>query len=74
LGERLLLVGDTAQAESLSRDLEKCFPVDSLIQSHYLPAIKAQLNLNRKEPVLSLKALQSDSGIELGADPFADSR
>jgi eukaryotic-like serine/threonine-protein kinase len=69
----LAIVGDTAQAESLSRDLEKRFPVDTQIQAHWLPAIRARLDLNRKEPLLSLKALQSDSSIELGGDPFADS-
>ena len=67
------IVGDTAQAESLSRDLEKRFPVDTQIQAHWLPAIRAQLDLNRKKPILSLRSLQSDSSIELGVDSFADS-
>jgi eukaryotic-like serine/threonine-protein kinase len=67
------LVGDTARANSLSRDLEKRFPMDTQIRAHWLPAIQAQLELNRKNPGLALSALQADSEIELGNIPSANS-
>ena len=42
------MAGDTAQAESVAQDLEKRFPLDTQMQSLWLPAIRAQLALDRK--------------------------
>ena len=53
------LAGDATQAESLGRNLAKRFPLDTQVQSLWLPAIQAQLALNKKNPALALKALQS---------------
>jgi Tfp pilus assembly protein PilF len=44
------MAGDTARAESLSQDLGKRFPLDTQMQSLWLPAIQAQLALDRKNP------------------------
>jgi eukaryotic-like serine/threonine-protein kinase len=66
------MAGDTARAESLAQDLNKRFPMDTQMQSLWLPAIRAQLALDRKNPVLSLNALQSTSAIELGLIPFVN--
>jgi eukaryotic-like serine/threonine-protein kinase len=60
------MAGDTAQAESLAQDLAKRFPVDTQIQSLWLPAIKAQLALDRKNPAVALSALRAASRVELG--------
>ena len=43
------IAGDTARAESLAQDLNKRFPLDTQMQSLWLPAIQAQLALNRKD-------------------------
>jgi eukaryotic-like serine/threonine-protein kinase len=64
------LAGDTARAESLAQDLGKRFPLDTQMQSLWLPAIQAQTALNRKNPALALKALQSASAIGLGEIQF----
>ena len=40
------MVGDTARAESLAQDLGKRFPLDTQMQSLWLPAIQAQLALD----------------------------
>jgi hypothetical protein len=66
------LAGDTVRAESLARDLNKSLPLDTQIQSLWLPAIRAQLALDRKSPALSLNALQNTSTIELGLVPFVN--
>jgi hypothetical protein len=66
------LAGDTVRAESLARDLNKRLPLDTQIQSLWLPAIRAQLALDRKSPALSLNALQNTSTIELGLVPFVN--
>jgi tetratricopeptide (TPR) repeat protein len=67
------MAGDTARAESLAQDLGKRFPLDTQIQSLWLPAIQAQLALDRKNPASALNALQAVSPIELGNIPFAQS-
>jgi DNA-binding winged helix-turn-helix (wHTH) protein/tetratricopeptide (TPR) repeat protein len=64
------MAGDTARAESLAQDLGKRFPLDTQMQSLWLPAIQAQLALDRKSPSVALNALQAASPIELGQIGF----
>ena len=64
------IAGDTARAESLSQDLGKRFPLDTQMQSLWLPAIQAQLALNKKNPAAALNALRAASPIELGQITF----
>ena len=59
------MAGDTARAESLDQDLGKRFPLDTQMQSLWLPAIQAQLALNRKNPASAVTALKAASAIEL---------
>ena len=66
------MAGDTARAESLAQDLGKRFPLDTQMQSLWLPAIQAQLALDRKNPTLALNALQAASPIELGQTQFVN--
>ena len=65
------MAGDTARAESLAQDLGKRFPLDTQMQSLWLPAIQAQLALNKKNSASALTALQAaTSPIELGEVSF----
>jgi serine/threonine protein kinase/tetratricopeptide (TPR) repeat protein len=64
------MAGDTTRAESLARDLGKRFPLGTQMQSLWLPAIHAQLALDRKNPASALDALQAATLIELGNIPF----
>ena len=64
------MAGDTARAESLAQDLGKRFPLDTQMQSLWLPAIQAQLALNKKNPAAALNTLQAAFPIELGSIPF----
>jgi eukaryotic-like serine/threonine-protein kinase len=50
----------------VAQDLGKRFPLDTQMQSLWLPAIQAQLALDRKNPTAALNAPQSASPIELG--------
>ncbi|MGA2743823.1 MAG: protein kinase [Candidatus Sulfotelmatobacter sp.] len=52
------MAGDAAQADSLAQNLNKRFPLDTQMQSLWLPAIRAQLALNRKNPSEALNDLQ----------------
>jgi len=65
------IAGDTARAQSLAQDLGKRFPLDTQMQSLWVPPIKAQLALNsdKKNPALALNALQAAS-TELGQITF----
>jgi eukaryotic-like serine/threonine-protein kinase len=63
------MAGDTSRAESLAQDLGKRFPLDTLMQSLGLPAIQAQLALDKKNPAAALTALQAASPIELATIP-----
>jgi serine/threonine protein kinase/tetratricopeptide (TPR) repeat protein len=66
------MAGDTARAESIAQDLNKRFPLDTQMQSLWLPAIQGQLALDRKNPPLALSALQAASPIELGEIAFVN--
>jgi eukaryotic-like serine/threonine-protein kinase len=67
------MAGDTARAESLAQDLGKRFPLDTQMQSLWLPAVRAQLALDKRDPVSALSALQAASSpIELGLIIFVN--
>jgi serine/threonine protein kinase/tetratricopeptide (TPR) repeat protein len=66
------MAGDTARAESLAQDLNKQFPLDTQMQSLWLPAIHAQLAVNRKNAAEAINDLRpAVSPIEFGAIQFA---
>jgi len=64
------MAGDVARAASLAQDLGRRFPLDTQMQSLWLPAIQAQLDLDRKDPVSALKIPQAGSPLELGQIVF----
>jgi eukaryotic-like serine/threonine-protein kinase len=64
------MAGDAARAESLAQGLNKRFALDTQVQSLWLPAIQAQLALDKRNPAAALSALQAASPIELGQISF----
>ncbi len=62
----LARAGDTAAAETLAADLDKTFPLNTLVQTYWLPTIRAALALQRKDPRRAVELLQGASAIELG--------
>jgi eukaryotic-like serine/threonine-protein kinase len=66
------MAGDTARAEALAQDLAKRYPLDTQMQSLWLPPIQAQLALNgaKKNPASALTSLQAASPVELGSIAF----
>jgi eukaryotic-like serine/threonine-protein kinase len=64
------LAEETSSAESMAQDLSKKFPLNTQIQSLWLPAIHAQVALDRKDPAAALNALQAASPLELGGILF----
>ncbi|MFZ0290903.1 MAG: protein kinase [Candidatus Sulfotelmatobacter sp.] len=66
------MAGDAARAESLAQDLNKRFPLDTQMQSLWLPTIRAQLALNHKDATTAINSLQSAlPPIEYGQIVFA---
>jgi tetratricopeptide (TPR) repeat protein len=68
----LAMTGDTVRAESLAQDLGKRFPLNTQMQSLWLPAIQAQVALYRKNPAAALSSQQAASPIELGQITFVN--
>src|SRR5271156_2048296 len=66
------MAGDSARAESLAQDLGKRFPLDTQMQALWLPAIQAQLALDRKNPAAALSVPQAASPMELGQITFVN--
>jgi eukaryotic-like serine/threonine-protein kinase len=63
------LVGDTARVQFLAKDLARRYPLDTQVQSLWLPAIQGQLALDRRDPTQALKGLQGASIIEFAGIP-----
>jgi tetratricopeptide (TPR) repeat protein len=64
------MAGDTARAESLAQDLGKRYPLDTQMQSLWLPAIQAKLALDRKNPSALTVLQPAASPVELGQIQF----
>jgi serine/threonine protein kinase/tetratricopeptide (TPR) repeat protein len=66
-GLALARAGDTAGAEKLAAELDKTFPLDTLVQRYWLPTIRAAVALERKDPNRAIELLKVTSTIELGS-------
>jgi len=62
----LAQAADSAGAEKLAAELNKTFPLDSLVERYWLPTIRAAVALERKDPHRAVGLLQAASTIELG--------
>jgi serine/threonine protein kinase/tetratricopeptide (TPR) repeat protein len=60
------LAGDTARAQSLADDLAKRFRQDTVVQSVWLPTVRAQVETSRKNAPRSIELLQVAAPYELG--------
>ena len=62
----LALAGDATGTEKQAAELDKTFPLDTLVQTYWLPRIEAAVALQRKDPNGAIERLQVASPIELG--------
>ena len=60
------LAGDVAHAQSLADDLAKRFGQDTVVQSVWLPTIRAQIEMRHRNPARSIEFLQAATPYELG--------
>ena len=59
--------GDSARSGSLAQDLAKRFPLDTIVQTVWLPTIYAQLAL-KKNPILAIERLQVTRPLDFSWD------
>src|ERR1035437_1455717 len=57
----LARAGDTAGAEKLAAELDKSYPLETLVQRYWLPTVQAAVALERKDPKRALELLQTAS-------------
>ena len=62
----LALCGRAAQAQSLIDEQSKRFPKDTLLNTIWLPAVKAITEINRNNPAQAIQLLQASIRYELG--------
>jgi eukaryotic-like serine/threonine-protein kinase len=60
------IASDAAHAQSLADDLSKRFPQDTVVQSVWVPTVRAQIELNRKNAAHGIELLQAAAPYELG--------
>ncbi|MGA2859861.1 MAG: hypothetical protein ABSE40_23575 [Candidatus Sulfotelmatobacter sp.] len=61
----MALAGDTAGAEKLAAELDKTFPLGTLVQRYWLPTIRASVALERKDPNRAIELLKVPSTSEV---------
>jgi len=66
----LAMAGDAGRATSMSQDLNKHYPLDTQLQSLWLPAIRAQVALDGKNVSQSLKEFPAPSPMDFGTIGF----
>jgi serine/threonine protein kinase/Flp pilus assembly protein TadD len=65
------MAGDNARAQSLAQELNRRYPLDTQLQALWLPAIQAQLALNRKNSSEAIEYLRpAQPPIEYGQIAF----
>ncbi len=62
----LARAGDIAASDKLAAELDKGFPLDSIVQKYWLPTIGAAAALQRNDPERAIDLLQSAKPIDLG--------
>jgi eukaryotic-like serine/threonine-protein kinase len=63
----LSIAGDAGRANTLADDLDKRFPEHTIVQSYYLPTLRAQLALSRSESSRAIEVLHAAAPYELSS-------
>jgi eukaryotic-like serine/threonine-protein kinase len=64
----LSLAGDAVEAQKLADKLEKQFREDTILKFNYVPTIRAQIALDRKDASNAIEILQATAPYELGIE------
>jgi tetratricopeptide (TPR) repeat protein len=66
----LAQAGDAVQAQRMTEDLARRFPLDTRMKGYWLPTIRAVIELDRNSPAKAIELLQGAAPYELGEVPF----
>ena len=64
------MAGETARANALAQDLNRRFPLDTQVQTLWLPTIQAKLALNAGDPASAFNYLHATGSMDLAAIQF----
>jgi eukaryotic-like serine/threonine-protein kinase len=59
--------GDSTRAQRLADEVQKQFPLDSIIGGYWLPTVRAAIEINRNNPSKAIEFLKTATPHELGA-------
>jgi eukaryotic-like serine/threonine-protein kinase len=62
----LAYAGDNKRAQTLTDDLDKGFPEDTIVQFNYLPTLRAKLAVSRGNAPAAIESLRTATPYELG--------
>jgi len=62
----LARAGETARANALAQELAKRYPIHTIVQSYWLPAIAAQVAINAKDPATAITQVRNTANLEYG--------
>ena len=65
----LARAGDATRTQTIVDKLSNDFPLSTVVQSYWLPAIRAAIELNRGNAAKAIESLQVTAPYELGAPP-----
>jgi predicted Zn-dependent protease len=60
-------IGDVARAQKITDQMNKDFPLNTLIQNYWAPSIRAAIELDRNDPGKAIEELRAVSPYDLGA-------
>jgi tetratricopeptide (TPR) repeat protein len=59
--------GDSARAQKMADELAKASPMHTMLNGHWLPTIRATIEVNRAQPAAAIELLQAAGPYELGS-------
>ena len=68
----LARAGDTAQAEKLAGELDRAFPLSTLVQQYWLPSIRAAVAMQRNDPQRAVELLNISASLDLSQPTLAN--
>jgi tetratricopeptide (TPR) repeat protein len=63
----LARAGDEERAQPLAQELERDFPLDTILNAYWLPTVRATLEINRGNPGRAIEILQAAAPYDLAA-------
>lgn len=60
---------DSPRAERIANELQKRFPLDTVINGYWLPTVRATIEINRSDPSKAIELLKAAAPYELGLVP-----